>query len=130
MRAGEISISHSRLKQQVSSIQFNLEELGQTVQRLQQQLRLLEMETEAQILFKHQNESNESDEQFDPLELDRYSTIQQLSRGLGETASDVSSLKGQVQQDGANENDEAEVAQAIESLAGRIDQIASRIQSA
>jgi len=43
---------------------------------------------------------------------------------------DVSSLKGQVQQDGANENDEAEVAQAIESLAGRIDQIASRIQSA
>jgi len=95
--AGEISISHSRLKQQVSSIQFNLEELGQTVQRLQQQLRLLEMETEAQILFKHQGETPEGDEQFDPLELDRYSTIQQLSRGLGETASDVSSLKDLLQ---------------------------------
>ena len=95
--AGEISISHSRLKQQVSSIQFNLDELGQTVQRLQQQLRLLEMETEAQILFKHQNELPESDEQFDPLELDRYSTIQQLSRGLSETASDVSSLKDLLQ---------------------------------
>ena len=95
--AGEISISHSRLKQQVSSIQFNLEELGQTVQRLQQQLRLLEMETEAQILFKHQNELPENDEQFDPLELDRYSTIQQLSRGLSETASDVSSLKDLLQ---------------------------------
>lgn len=95
--AGEISISHSRLKQQVSSIQFNLDELGQTVQRLQQQLRLLEMETEAQILFKHQNDAIDSDDGFDPLELDRYSTIQQLSRGLGETASDVSSLKDLLQ---------------------------------
>ncbi len=95
--AGEISISHSRLKQQVSSIQFNLDELGQTVQRLQQQLRLLEMETEAQILFKHQSEASDADADFDPLELDRYSTIQQLSRGLGETASDVSSLKDLLQ---------------------------------
>ncbi len=96
--AGEISISHSRLKTQVSSIQFNLEELGQTVQRLQQQLRLLEMETEAQILFKHQNDADaDADAEFDPLELDRYSTIQQLSRGLGETASDVSSLKDLLQ---------------------------------
>ncbi len=95
--AGEISISHSRLKQQVSSIQFNLEELGQTVQRLQQQLRLLEMETEAQILFKHQNDAKEQDQDFDPLELDRYSTIQQLSRGLAETANDVSSIKDLLQ---------------------------------
>ncbi len=95
--AGEISISHSRLKQQVSSIQFNLEELGQTVQRLQQQLRLLEMETEAQILFKHQDEAKDPDRDFDPLELDRYSTIQQLSRGLAETASDVSSIKDLLQ---------------------------------
>ena len=90
--AGEISISHSRLNQQLSSIQFNLEELGTTVSRLQQQLRLLEMETEAQILFKHQSEPGGSDD-FDPLELDRYSTIQQLSRALVETANDVNSIK-------------------------------------
>lgn len=90
--AGEISISHSRLSQQTSSIQFNLEELGTTVFRLQQQLRLLEMETEAQILFKHQAESATADD-FDPLEMDRYSTIQQLSRALVETANDVNSIK-------------------------------------
>jgi chemosensory pili system protein ChpA (sensor histidine kinase/response regulator) len=94
--AGEISIFHSRLNQQMSSIQFNLVELGQTVQRLQKQLRLLEGETEAQILFRHQSEA-EGDEAFDPLELDRYSTIQQLSRGLAETASDVSSIKDLLQ---------------------------------
>jgi chemosensory pili system protein ChpA (sensor histidine kinase/response regulator) len=90
--AGEISISHSRLNQQLSSIQFNLEELGTTVLRLQQQLRLLEMETEAQILFKHQSEGA-GNEDFDPLEMDRYSTIQQLSRALVETANDVNSIK-------------------------------------
>ncbi|MCP4001623.1 MAG: response regulator [Gammaproteobacteria bacterium] len=94
--AGEISISHSRMNQQVNSLQFNLEELGQTVQRLQGQLRKLEGETEAQILFRHQSEA-EGDETFDPLELDRYSTIQQLSKGLAETASDVSSIKDLLQ---------------------------------
>ncbi len=94
--AGEISISHSRLNQQMSSLQFNLEELGQTVRRLQKQLRTLEIETEAQILFRHQSDSK-VDEQFDPLELDRYSTIQQLSRGLSETASDVSSIRDLLQ---------------------------------
>jgi chemosensory pili system protein ChpA (sensor histidine kinase/response regulator) len=94
--AGEISISHSRMNQQVSSLQFNLEELAQTVQRLQGQLRNLEMETEAQILFQHQSEAADNEE-FDPLELDRYSSIQQLSRGLAETANDVSSIKDLLQ---------------------------------
>ncbi|MDP7041328.1 MAG: response regulator [Gammaproteobacteria bacterium] len=95
--AGEISIFHSRLNQQLSSIQFNLDELGTTVRRLQQQLRNLDSETEAQILFRHQGDINPDDEDFDPLELDRYSTIQQLSRALAETASDVSSIKDLLQ---------------------------------
>lgn len=94
--AGEISIFHSRLNQQLSSIQFNLAELGQTVIRLREQLRKLEMETEAQILHRHQAEAGQ-DQEFDPLQLDRYSTIQQLSRALAETANDVSSLKDLLQ---------------------------------
>ncbi|HHQ13462.1 MAG TPA: hybrid sensor histidine kinase/response regulator, partial [Chromatiales bacterium] len=94
--AGEISIFHSRLAQQMSQIQFNLEELGQTVVRLKDQLRNLELATEAQILYLHQADI-QKDEQFDPLELDRYSKIQQLSRALAETASDVNSLKDLLQ---------------------------------
>jgi len=94
--AGEISIANSRLTQQLSQIQFNLEELNQTVVRLRDQLRKLEMETEAQILYRHQSEP-EGVTEFDPLELDRYSSIQQLSRGLAETASDVSSIKDLLQ---------------------------------
>jgi chemosensory pili system protein ChpA (sensor histidine kinase/response regulator) len=90
--AGEISIANSRLTQQLSQIQFNLDELNQTVVRLRDQLRKLEIETEAQILHRYQAEPRKESE-FDPLELDRYSSIQQLSRGLAETASDVSSIK-------------------------------------
>lgn len=100
--AGEISIYHSRLSQQVSSVQFNLEELEQTVARLREQLRKLEMETEAQIMHGHQDTLVARD--FDPLEMDRYSNIQQLSRALAESANDMASLKELLQ----NQTAEAE----------------------
>jgi len=93
--AGEISIYHSRLNQQINSIEFHVEEMEQTVARLREQLRKLEMETEAQIMHGHQDTMETQD--FDPLELDRYSNIQQLSRALAESASDMDSLKSLLQ---------------------------------
>jgi len=89
--AGEINIFQSRLAQQLKSIEFHLGELGGTVSRLREQLRKLEAETEAHILYRHQDDAD-SDSGFDPLELDRYSTIQQLSRALAESANDVASI--------------------------------------
>jgi chemosensory pili system protein ChpA (sensor histidine kinase/response regulator) len=89
--AGEINIFQSRITQQMSSIEFHLGELGATVSRLRDQLRKLEAETEAQILHRHQDDVA-TDGGFDPLELDRYSTIQQLSRALAESANDVASI--------------------------------------
>ncbi len=90
--AGEISIYHSRLNQQVSSFDFHVVELEQTVARLRDQLRKLEIETEAQIMHSHQD-TLVATRDFDPLELDRYSNIQQLSRALAESANDLASLK-------------------------------------
>jgi chemosensory pili system protein ChpA (sensor histidine kinase/response regulator) len=90
--AGEASIARSRLDQQISSIDFNLGELSRTVTRLKEQLRSLEIETEAQILHRHDPEGGHRSD-FDPLELDRYSSIQQFSRALAETANDVASLQ-------------------------------------
>jgi chemosensory pili system protein ChpA (sensor histidine kinase/response regulator) len=52
------------------------------------------METEAQILNKHQTDDQVHRADFDPLELDRYSNIQQLSRALAESVSDVASIEG------------------------------------
>ncbi|MDP9066319.1 MAG: response regulator, partial [Pseudomonadota bacterium] len=91
--AGEVSIFRSRLDQQVNSIDFNLAELGRTVTRLKEQLRGMEIETEAQVLNRHHAEDVRRDD-FDPLELDRYSALQQFSRALSETSGDVASIQG------------------------------------
>ena len=90
--AGEVSISRARLEQQLGSVEFNLGELSRTVARLKEQLRKLEIETEAQVLHRRDEETGHRRE-FDPLELDRYSAIQQFSRALAESASDVGSLQ-------------------------------------
>jgi chemosensory pili system protein ChpA (sensor histidine kinase/response regulator) len=90
--AGETSISRGRMEEQINELGHSLDEMGMTVQRLQEQLRRLDIETEAQILFR-QEQMEESDD-FDPLEMDRYSQLQQLSRSLIESASDLMDLKG------------------------------------
>ncbi|MDB6083642.1 MAG: hypothetical protein JWN43_1523 [Gammaproteobacteria bacterium] len=91
--AGEVSIFRARLDQQVNSIDFNLAELARTVTRLKEQLRGLEIETEAQVLNRHHDEDPRRGD-FDPLELDRYSALQQFSRALSETSGDVASIQG------------------------------------
>ena len=93
--AGEVSIYRSRLEQQISTFRFNLVEFEQTVSRLREQLRKLEIETEAQIIARYQREHHEGVETaFDPLELDRFSQLQQYSRALGESVSDLVSIQG------------------------------------
>jgi len=94
--AGEVSIYRARLEQQSGALGFNLAELDQTVSRLHRQLRQLEIETEAQILFRYERDKEAGalyDEDFDPLEMDRFSTIQQLSRSLAETVNDLVSIR-------------------------------------
>uniref|UniRef100_A0A0U1PBC2 Chemotaxis protein CheA n=1 Tax=Mizugakiibacter sediminis TaxID=1475481 RepID=A0A0U1PBC2_9GAMM len=58
-------------------------------------MRKLEIETEAQILSRYQREHEAGrDSTFDPLELDRFSQLQQLSRALAESVSDLVSIQG------------------------------------
>ena len=95
--SGEVSIARARLEQQLTSIDFNLGELSRTVIRLKEQLRKLEIETETQILHGHEEKGFSHRGDFDPLELDRYSSIQQFSRALAETASDVASIQGLIE---------------------------------
>jgi len=91
--AGEVSVYHARMGQQITNFGYNLSEMNQTVVRLREQLRQLSIETEAQILSRYEKESDQYDEDFDPLEMDRFSTMQQISRSLQETVSDIESIK-------------------------------------
>ena len=95
--AGEIAIYRARLEEHNTNLGFTLGELAQTVERLHGQLRQLEIETEAQILYRFEREGGQEgrgkfEEGFDPLELDRFSTMQQLSRSLMETVADLGSI--------------------------------------
>ncbi|AOE50868.1 Hpt domain-containing protein [Kangiella sediminilitoris] len=89
--SGESSIFRSRLEQQVADLNFNLNEMASTVDRLRDQLRNLEIETEAQVLYRREI-SGEFDD-FDPLEMDRYTRQQELTRSLLEAASDLLSIQ-------------------------------------
>ena len=92
--AGEVSIYRSRLEQQTASFRSALTEHEQTVSRLRSQLRMLEIETEAQIIARyHQEHRDTGVTNFDPLELDRFSQLQQYSRALAESVSDLVSLQ-------------------------------------
>ena len=93
-QAGEVSIFRSRLEQTITQLRANIIEVEETVTRLRGQLRQLEGETESQILARFEREHGPAEDDFDPLELDRYSTIQQLSRALAESTADLSSLTG------------------------------------
>ncbi|WP_394559802.1 Hpt domain-containing protein [Aquipseudomonas alcaligenes] len=92
--AGETSIFRGRVEQQVSDVGFTLGEMEATIERVRDQLRRLDTETQAQILSRYQAEAERAGyEDFDPLEMDRHSHLQQLSRALFESASDLLDLK-------------------------------------
>jgi chemosensory pili system protein ChpA (sensor histidine kinase/response regulator) len=91
--AGESSIIRARVEQGMSDFTGALDEMETTIERLREQLRRLEIETEAQVLFRHERLDVPSYDEFDPLEMDRYSQLQQLSRALSESASDMLDLK-------------------------------------
>lgn len=91
--AGETSISRSLIEEKLNDFSHSIEEIDTTVERLKEQLRRLEIETEAQINFRKEQVEMEGHEEFDPLEMDRYSKFQQLSKSLVESASDLKDLK-------------------------------------
>ena len=93
--AGEVSIFRSRLDQQVGHLRSNMGEFDETMTRLREQFRKLDIEIETQIRSNYQ--TNTGDGAFDPLELDEFSTLHQLSRGLSETVSDLLNLQEMVE---------------------------------
>ena len=92
--AGEVSIYRSRLEQQTNNFRYNITEFDETVKRLRAQLRQFEIETEAQIQYRNEDALSEAQEDFDPLEMDRFTTMQHLSRAMMESLSDLDSLGG------------------------------------
>jgi len=105
--AGEVNIYNARIAQQLGQWHFNLNELHGTIERLRDQLRNFEMETEAQIMYRHADASAvgeggapmaiSTDVSFDPLEMDRFSHMQQISRSMVESFDDLTSIQNMME---------------------------------
>jgi chemosensory pili system protein ChpA (sensor histidine kinase/response regulator) len=89
-QAGEVSISRSKLETEVGGLRQSLSELHENVNRLRDQLRELEVQAESQIASRMQQSG---DREFDPLEFDRFTRLQELTRMMAESVNDVGSVQ-------------------------------------
>ncbi|MGH8808623.1 MAG: Hpt domain-containing protein, partial [Noviherbaspirillum sp.] len=88
-QAGEVSISRSKLETEVGTLKQSLSELTENVARLRRQLREIEMQAETQITSRM---GQSADREFDPLEFDRFTRLQELTRMMAESVNDVGSV--------------------------------------
>ncbi|WP_445115166.1 Hpt domain-containing protein [Acinetobacter sp. WZC-1] len=86
--SGENAINRSRIEMDLSQLGNTLSDMELAIQRLADQLRRMEGELESQIMAKHGDLSARYTD-FDPLEMDQYSSLNQLSKSLAESASDL-----------------------------------------
>ena len=90
--AGEVSIARSKLETEVGTLRGSLTDLTENIQRLRHQLREVEIQAEAQIQARSDQLARES-ATFDPLEFDRFSRLQELTRMLAESVEDVAMVQ-------------------------------------
>ncbi|MES2580987.1 MAG: Hpt domain-containing protein [Pseudomonadota bacterium] len=90
--AGEISIIRSRMDREISGVKQSSNDLTESVTRLRNYLRELEIEAETQLQSRL-NILQESNENFDPLEFDRFTRLQELTRMIAESVNDVATIQ-------------------------------------
>ncbi|MDP1681242.1 MAG: Hpt domain-containing protein [Burkholderiales bacterium] len=101
--AGEVSITRSRIEGEMLHFKQSLKDLTENVIRLRNQLREVEIQAESQMQSRI---SAAQETQFDPLEFDRFTRLQEITRMMAESVNDVAT----VQQTLLKNLDEAEAA--------------------
>jgi chemosensory pili system protein ChpA (sensor histidine kinase/response regulator) len=97
--AGELSITRAQLQEHLGSLRSNLGELRDNVGRFGEQLRQLEIQADSQIRSRMSEPVQEPEDkavrskEFDPLQMDRYTMLQQLTRGLSESLDDLTTIQ-------------------------------------
>ncbi len=112
--AGEVAIARARVEGELRALKANLLELTSSVIRLRGQVREIELQAETQIQSR-MSAVQSTHEGFDPLELDRYTRFQELTRSLAEGVNDVST----VQQSLLKNLDDADVALLVQARLSR-----------
>ncbi len=90
--AGEVAIARARVEGELRSLKGNLLELTNSVIRLRSQVREIEIQAESQIQSGI-TQARPGAADFDPLEFDRFTRFQELTRMLAEGVNDVSTVQ-------------------------------------
>jgi chemosensory pili system protein ChpA (sensor histidine kinase/response regulator) len=90
--AGEISVARSRMETEMGVLKESLLELTASVIRLRKQLREVEIQAESQMQARV-TLAKDNAEQFDPLEFDRFTRLQELTRFMNESVHDVQTVQ-------------------------------------
>lgn len=90
--AGELSIARARIEGEMLSLKSSLLDLTENIIRLRRQLREIEIQSETQMQARTQS-SQEGKAEFDPLELDRFTRFQELTRFMAESVNDVATVQ-------------------------------------
>ena len=112
-QAGEIMMSRSRLETRVGQLRDSLSDLTGNLDRLRQQLRDIELQAETQMQSR-MAQSKDLGAGFDPLEFDRFTRVQELTRMMAESVNDVATVQRSVQRSVEGAEDDL-VAQARQS---------------
>jgi len=109
-QAGEVMISRSRLEARLGQLRGSLDELTTNLERLRAQLRDIEVQSESQMQSRLA-QTKDVAQGFDPLEFDRFTRVQELTRMMAESVHDVATLQRNLQQTVAGVEDDL-IAQA------------------
>jgi len=91
-QAGEVSITRARIESDVGQLRGGLADLSDNLERLRAQLRDIELQAETQIGTRMEA-ARAAAQQFDPLEMDRFTRFQELTRMMAESVSDVATVQ-------------------------------------
>ncbi len=95
-QAGEVMITRARLEAELSQLRGSLSDLSGNLDKLRLQLRELDVQAESQMQTRLQ-QTKETEAAFDPLEFDRYTRVQELTRMMAESVNDVATVHRNIQ---------------------------------
>ncbi len=90
-QAGEVNMSRARIEVEMGQVRGAMGELGANVDRLRQQLHDIELQAEMQMSSRSDT-ARAGTQGFDPLEIDRFTRLQELARMMTESVNDVATV--------------------------------------
>ena len=91
-QAGEVMITRSRMEARLAQLRGSMADLSGNLERLRQQLRDIELQSESQMQSRLA-QSKDTAAGFDPLEFDRFTRVQELTRMMAESVNDVATIQ-------------------------------------